>query len=88
MIAIAVSVVRQAVQAQEFDIAFDLGTALSFAVLQSPFLFLGAFMLSEPLTLPPRRWQQFSVAALVGVLAGWPIAVAGTLSPSARNVRC
>ena len=32
-------------------------------------------MLSEPLTLPPRRWQQFTVAALVGVLAGWPIDV-------------
>jgi len=41
----------------------------------SPFLFLGAFMLSEPLTLPPRRWQQLVVAALVGVLAGWPIPV-------------
>ncbi|WP_091225913.1 FAD-dependent oxidoreductase [Microbacterium sp. 3J1] len=77
VIAIGVAVLRQAVQAQEFDIAFDLGSALSFAALQSPFLFLGAFMLSEPLTLPPRRWQQFSVAALVGVLAGWPIAVGG-----------
>ncbi len=77
IVAIGVSVLRQAVQAQEFDIAFDLGAALSFAVLQSPFLFLGAFMLSEPLTLPPRRWQQFSVAGLVGVLAGWPIAIGG-----------
>lgn len=77
VVAITVSVLRQAVQAQEFEIAFDLPTALSFALLQSPFLFLGAFMLSEPLTLPPRRWQQFSVAALVGVLAGWPIAIAG-----------
>lgn len=77
VIAIAVSVLRQVVQAQEFSIDFELGQALSFAVLQSPFLFLGAFMLSEPLTLPPRRWQQFSVAALVGVLAGWPIEVAG-----------
>ncbi|MFT4156770.1 MAG: FAD-dependent oxidoreductase [Microbacterium sp.] len=77
VVAIAVSLVRQAVLAQQFDIAFDAGEALSFAVLQSPFLFLGAFMLSEPLTLPPRRWQQFSVAALVGVLAGWPIFVAG-----------
>ena len=77
VVAIAVSVLRQAVQAQEFAIDFDAGSALSFAILQSPFLFLGAFMLSEPLTLPPRRWQQFSVAVLVGVLAGWPIAVGG-----------
>lgn len=77
VVAIAVSVLRQAVQAQEFAIDFDAGSALSFAILQSPFLFLGAFMLSEPLTLPPRRWQQFSVAVLVGVLAGWPIAIGG-----------
>jgi len=42
-------------------------------LLQSPVLFLGAFMLSEPLTLPSRRWQQLLVAAVVGALAGWPI---------------
>ncbi|MDQ0728933.1 FAD-dependent oxidoreductase [Microbacterium sp. W4I20] len=77
LVAFAVSILRQAVQAQEFDIPFDIVTALQFAVLQSPFLFLGAFMLSEPLTLPPRRHQQFAVAIVVGVLAGWPISVAG-----------
>ncbi|MDR6142226.1 ferredoxin-NADP reductase [Microbacterium foliorum] len=77
IVAIAVAMLRQAVQAQEFSIAFDPGAALSFAILQSPFLFLGAFTLSEPLTLPPRRWQQFSVAVLVGALAGWPIAIGG-----------
>jgi ferredoxin-NADP reductase len=77
VLAVATSVLRQFVQAQEFGIPVDLGTALSFAVLQSPFLFLGAFMLSEPLTLPPRRWQQFTVAAVVGVLAGWPLSIGG-----------
>ncbi|MBT2486815.1 MULTISPECIES: flavodoxin reductase [unclassified Microbacterium] len=77
LIATVTSVVRQVVQAQEFDIDFELIAALQFAVLQSPFLFLGAFMLSEPLTLPPRRRQQYVVAAVVGVLAGWPISVAG-----------
>ena len=77
VIAVAVSVVRQAVQALRFDIGFDVLTALQLAVLQSPFLFLGAFMLSEPLTLPPRRRQQYAVAALVGLLAGWPLSVAG-----------
>ncbi|MBN9181070.1 MAG: FAD-dependent oxidoreductase, partial [Microbacterium sp.] len=73
VLAVGVSVVRQAVQYAAAGFAFDLGTALQFALLQSPFLFLGAFMLSEPLTLPPRRWQQFAVAAVAGVLAGWPI---------------
>ncbi|HWS51953.1 MAG TPA: FAD-dependent oxidoreductase [Microbacterium sp.] len=77
LIAVATAVLRQAVQAQQFDIAFDLVAALELALLQSPFLFLGAFMLSEPLTMPPRRRQQFAVAALVGILAGWPIPVAG-----------
>lgn len=77
LIAVGVSVVRQAVQLQAAGLPFDLAEAVLFALAQSPYLFLGAFMLSEPLTLPPRRWQQFSVAALVGVLAGWPIAIGG-----------
>ncbi|WP_227468390.1 FAD-dependent oxidoreductase [Microbacterium sp. YJN-G] len=77
LVAVGVSVVRQAVQLQAAGLAFELADAVLFSLAQSPFLFLGAFMLSEPLTLPPRRWQQFSVAALVGILAGWPIAIGG-----------
>lgn len=77
LIAVGTSVARQAAQAQAVGLDFTVGDALTLSLAQSPFLFLGAFMLSEPLTLPPRRWQQFSVAALVGVLAGWPISIAG-----------
>jgi len=33
-----------------------------------PLLFFAGFMLSEPLTLPPRRWQQLALAAVVGAL--------------------
>lgn len=80
LIAVGTSVVRQSVQAQGAGLAFETGDAVMLALTQSPFLFLGAFMLSEPLTLPPRRWQQFSVAVLVGLLAGWPIAVGGLFS--------
>lgn len=80
LIAVITAIVRQSVQAQQFGIDFDLASALQFAVLQSPYLFLGVFMVSEPLTLPPRRWQQFSVAALVGVLAGWPLLVGGVFT--------
>lgn len=76
LVAVGSAVVRQSVQAQQAGLESDLGQALWFALFQTPFLFLGAFMLSEPLTLPPRRWQQFSVAGLVGLLAGWPIPVA------------
>lgn len=32
-----------------------------------PVVFLAGFMLSEPLTLPPRRWQQWLTAAVVAV---------------------
>lgn len=75
VIALAVGFLRTAVQYQSAGLALDAGTVFWQLVWSSPYLFLGAFMLSEPLTLPPRRWQQFAVAAVVGVLAGWPIAV-------------
>lgn len=75
VVAVGVSVLRVAVQSQAAGFAFDAGQTLQFTLWSSPFLFLGAFMLSEPLTLPPRRWQQLTVAAVVGVLAGWPIPV-------------
>jgi glycine betaine catabolism B len=72
-IAAATAFARVAVQDAAAGFAFDPAAALSQIALSSPFLFLGAFMLSEPLTMPPRRWQQFAVAAVVGFLAGWPI---------------
>jgi len=37
-----------------------------------PIVFFAAFMLSEPLTLPPRRWQQLLLAVVVGVLFTTP----------------
>lgn len=39
---------------------------------QRPLLFFVGFMLSEPLTLPPRRWQQVALAAVVGVVFAVP----------------
>ncbi|MFF2029578.1 ferredoxin--NADP reductase [Arthrobacter sp. NPDC058192] len=60
-------------------VAADLlqsGTALSEALwqplAQRPVLFFVGFMLTEPLTLPPRRWQQLAEAAVVGVLFAVP----------------
>jgi ferredoxin-NADP reductase/Na+-transporting NADH:ubiquinone oxidoreductase subunit NqrB len=75
VIAVTVAFVRTAAQYQSAGLDLDSGTVFWQLLWSSPFLFLGAFMLSEPLTLPPRRWQQFTVAAVVGVLAGWPIDV-------------
>ncbi len=37
-----------------------------------PIVFLAGFMLSEPLTLPPRRWQQLTVAAVAAVVFAYP----------------
>ncbi|WP_194395815.1 FAD-dependent oxidoreductase [Microbacterium atlanticum] len=73
--AVAVAVVRTAAQSQAAGLEMQILDVLWPVLWSSPFLFLGAFMLSEPLTLPPRRWQQFTVAAVVGVLAGWPIPI-------------
>lgn len=73
VVAVAVAFVRASIQFSQAGLEFDPGTVFWQLLWSSPFLFLGAFMLSEPLTLPPRRWQQFAVAALVGILAGWPI---------------
>lgn len=75
VIAVGVSVFRVAAQYQAAGVEVDALEVLWPVLWSSPFLFLGAFMLSEPLTLPPRRWQQLTVAAVVGVLAGWPIPI-------------
>jgi ferredoxin-NADP reductase/Na+-translocating ferredoxin:NAD+ oxidoreductase RnfD subunit len=51
------------------------GPAIWTAIASYPSVFLAAFMVSEPLTAPPRRWQRILVSALVGVLALLPIRV-------------
>jgi ferredoxin-NADP reductase len=53
------------------------GPAAWTAVASYPYPFLAAFMLSEPLTAPPRRWQRLLVSALVGVLVLLPLRVGG-----------
>ena len=58
---------------------------VSFAVFQYPTVFFAGFMLSEPLTLPPRRWQQLTEAVLVGVFFALPISVFGYLGNSPQR---
>ena len=50
-----------------------LGPAISQVLLQSPLVFFAGFMLSEPLTLPPRRWQQLVEVVVVAVLFAVPL---------------
>lgn len=73
VVAVAVGFFRIAAQFGAAGAPVDTLQLLNIALWSSPVLFLGAFMLSEPLTQPPRRWQQFCVAALVGILVGWPL---------------
>ncbi len=49
-----------------------LGSSLQMALSSGPIVVIAGFMLSEPLTLPPRRWQQLLVAGVVAVLIALP----------------
>ena len=53
----------------------EIGGILAVALASWPVIFIAGFMLSEPLTLPPRRWQKFTVAALVGVIVALPFQI-------------
>jgi len=50
-------------------------TALSLTLLSSPVVFAAGFMLSEPLTMPPRRWQRIGYAVVVGLLTSVPFTI-------------
>lgn len=61
------------VTVQYMNLGETAPAAFLIVVKSWPILFFAGVMLSEPLTLPPRRWQQLTVAAIVGVLFGLPI---------------
>jgi ferredoxin-NADP reductase len=57
---------------------YMLGAALT----SWPLFFFAGFMLSEPLTLPPRKWQQLSLAVLVALIFTTPLHVGSvTMAP-------
>ncbi|RIJ66990.1 FAD-dependent oxidoreductase [Nakamurella silvestris] len=51
------------------------GAALNTALFSYPIIFLAGFMLSEPLTLPPLKWQQYTLAVGVAALVAYPLLV-------------
>lgn len=55
--------------------ATPLDAYLSILVLY-PVVFLAGYMLTEPITLPPRRWQQWLTAAVVAVAFSVPFSFA------------
>lgn len=60
------------ITAELLQSGMSVGMALWQSVAQRPLLFFVGFMLTEPLTLPPRRWQQLALAAVVGVVFAVP----------------
>lgn len=60
----------------QLDTGADPGDAVRFTAYSTPIVFFAGFMLSEPLTLPPRRNQQWAIAAVAGVLFTWPLSTA------------
>ena len=61
---------------------FGAAEGVLFALASYPTVFFAGFMLSEPLTLPPRRWQQLLEAVVVAVLFGVSFNIAGVVSSS------
>ncbi|TPX03130.1 oxidoreductase, partial [Schumannella luteola] len=67
--------------------AVPFADALSLALVSSPVVFFAVYMITEPLTLPPRRWQQLLVAAIVGVLFAVPFSLpTATIGPFALGL--
>ena len=67
------------------------GEALTTTIVSYPVVFLAFLMATEPLTLPPRRWQRLVVAGVMGVLVCLPVTVdlgsrSLTLGPEAAVV--
>ena len=58
-----------------FTRGFGAADGLSLALLGTATVFFAGFMLSEPLTLPPRRWQQLVLAVVVAALFAIPFSV-------------
>jgi ferredoxin-NADP reductase len=60
----------------------ETATAVEYTAYSTPIVFFVSLMLSEPLTLAPRRLQQFGLAALAGVLFTWPLWTAAAFGSS------
>ncbi|MDQ1597706.1 MAG: hypothetical protein QOI70_1130 [Microbacteriaceae bacterium] len=66
VVAVALSVIRLTAG------GIDLGTAVWLSIASSPILFMAGFMLDEPLTLPPLRWQQLLIAIVAALIVEVP----------------
>jgi ferredoxin-NADP reductase len=76
LLAVAIVVIRTVIAGGSFT------DGITFGLLSSYVVFFAGFMLSEPLTLPPRRWQQLALAVVVALLFAIPFNIAGVLYSS------
>lgn len=58
---------------------YDMASVVSLMLNSWPVFFFAGFMFSEPLTLPPRRYQRIILAIGVGILMGAGLKVGGIL---------
>ena len=72
MAAVFLVVAASIIASELLQAGMTLGDALWQALAQRPLVFFVGFMLTEPLTLPPRRRQQLTLAAVVGVVFAVP----------------
>ena len=72
MASVFVAVATAIITAELLQAGMSMGMALWQSLAQRPRLFFVGFMLTEPLTLPPRRRQQLALAAVVGVVFAVP----------------
>lgn len=69
---LAITIPAIVIQSLQFGAGLIESLAL---VLSWPLLFLAGVMLTEPLTLPPRKWQMYLVAAFVAILTLVPLKI-------------
>lgn len=72
MAAVFTLVATAIITAELMRSGLSAGMGIWQALAQRPVLFFVGFMLTEPLTLPPRRWQQLALAALVAAVFAVP----------------
>lgn len=53
----------------------EVAESLRYVITSSPLLFLGTIMLTEPSTMPARRYHQMIFGALVGVMYATPLTI-------------
>ena len=68
--------------ATSLALLFVRGTTLDVALLSWPLLFFAGFMLSEPLTLPAKKWQKMTVGFVAAVVVCLPFHIGDVFQSS------